>query len=180
MGFTRWPLTFFSQQDGVVINCWSLRARTLLGPHFKRAPRLCLLAGSGVADRPGYGPISSSTRAHLEGSTLAENETLCLLMFSHDIFINTQSIHPCTSVIFLLSRSHREALMRNICGVFGAVPSAGMLLSSLPIKVCVSLSALMWKFYCFAQERRSSRSSTPLQIRYISGDCLFYRPFDTL
>lgn len=145
MGFTRWPLTFCSQQDGVVINCWSLRAWTLLGPHFKRALRLCLLAESSVADRPGYGPISSSTRAHLEGSTLAENETLCLLMFSHDIFINTQSIHPYTSVIFLLSRSHCEALMRNIRAVFRIVPSAAVLLSSLPTKVHVSLSALATK-----------------------------------
>lgn len=145
MGFTRWPLTFCSQQDGVVINCWSLRAWTLLGPHFKRALRLCLLAESSVADRPGYGPISSSTRAHLEGSTLAENETLCLLMFSHDIFINTQSIHPYTSVIFLLSRSLCEALMRNIRGVFRIVPSAAVLLSSLPTKMRVSLSALATK-----------------------------------
>lgn len=140
MGFTRWPLTFCSQQDGVVINCWSLRARTLLGPYFKHALRLCLLAGSGVADRPGYGPIASLTRAHLEGSTLAENETLCLLMFSHDIFINARSSHPYTSIIFLLSRSHREALMRNICGIFWIVASAAVLLSSL--KVHVSFSAL--------------------------------------
>lgn len=143
MGFTRWPLTFCSQQDGVVINCWSLRAWTLLGPHFKRALRLCLLAESSVADRPGYGPISSSTQAHLEGSTLAENETLCLLMFSHDIFINAQSIHPYTSVIFLLSRSHREDLMQNICSVFRIMPSAAVLLSSLPDEgacqlVCIS------------------------------------------
>lgn len=107
--------------------------------------RLCLLAESSVADRPGYGPISSLTRAHLEGSTLAENETLCLLMFSHDIFINAQSIHPYTSVIFLLSRSHCEALMQNICGVFRIVPSAAVLLSSLPMKVRVSLSALATK-----------------------------------
>lgn len=140
MGFTRRPLTFCSQQDGVVINCWLLRAQTLLGPHFKRALRLCLLAGSGMADRPGNGPIASSTRAHLEGSTLAENETLCLLMFSHDIFINARSGHPYTSIISRLSRSHREALMRNICGVFRIVASAAMLLSSL--KVHVSLSAL--------------------------------------
>lgn len=80
------------------------------------------------------------SRAHLEGSTLAENETLCLLMFSHDIFINARSGHPYTSIIFLLSRSHREALMRNICGVFRTVASAAVLLSSL--KVHVSLSAL--------------------------------------
>ncbi len=141
MGFTRLPLTFCSQQDWVVINCWSLRARTLLGHHFKRTLRLCLLAESGVADRPGYGPIASlPLRAHLEGSTLAENETLCLLRFSHDIFIIARSGHPYTSIIFLFSRSHREALMRNICGVFQIVASAAVLLSSL--KVHVSLSAL--------------------------------------
>lgn len=61
-------------------------------------------------------------------------------MFSHDIFIIARSGHPYTSIIFLFSRSHREALMRNICGVFQNVASAAVLLSSL--KVHVSLSAL--------------------------------------
>lgn len=43
MGFTRHTSTSHSQQDGVVINCRSLRVWTPLGTHFKRAQRFCLL-----------------------------------------------------------------------------------------------------------------------------------------
>ncbi len=109
-------------------------------PSLQTYAKVVPVSWSGVADRPGYGPIASlPLRAHLEGSTLAENETLCLLRFSHDIFIIARSGHPYTSIIFLFSRSHREALMRNICGSPNRA-SAAVLLSSL--KVHVSLSAL--------------------------------------
>lgn len=90
-----WPVC--SQQDGVVINWWLLRVWTPLGPHFKRhGMDLGLLAGCSRLEAD-----ACFTAAHLQGSTLAENETLCLLMFSPDIFINTLSTHPRTSVIIL-------------------------------------------------------------------------------
>lgn len=94
-GIDLWP--FCSQQDGVVINWWSLRDWTPLGTHFKQhSTNLGLLAGWSRAEAD-----ACFTAAHLQGSTLAENETLCLLMFSSDIFINTLSTHPRTFVIIL-------------------------------------------------------------------------------
>lgn len=109
MGFTRWPLTFRSQQDGVVINCRSLRARTLFGPHFKRALRLCLLAGSGVADRPGYGPIASSF-PHIWRAAPWRKMRLCVSWCFHmTSLLALQPIRTPPSYFCCLFLSHREA-----------------------------------------------------------------------
>lgn len=101
MGFTKRPLTSHSQQDGVIINCRSLRVWTPLGTHFKRARRFCLLGLDLAWQTDGLWPNLCFMAAHLAGSTLAEIETLCFLMFSHDIFINALHAYPRTSIIFL-------------------------------------------------------------------------------
>lgn len=185
MGFTRWPLTFRSQQDGVVINCRSLRARTLFGPHFKRALRLCLLAGSGVADRPGYGPIASSF-PHIWRAAPWRKMRLCVSWCFHmTSLLALQPIRTPPSYFCCLFPLSSRGLMRNSRGVFPITPSAAMLLSRTKLRqVCFKrekyrASACLhyqprrvWnqdheiptcEFYCIAQERRSSWSSAPSQ-----------------
>ena len=63
LGFTRHTLTSHSQQDNVVINCRSLRIRTPLGTHFKRALRFCLL-GLDLAWQTGRVMVQSRFHAY--------------------------------------------------------------------------------------------------------------------
>ncbi|KAJ8015497.1 hypothetical protein DPEC_G00026750 [Dallia pectoralis] len=89
MGFTRHTSTSHSQQDGVVINCQSLRLRTPLGIHFKSAWRFCRF-GLELAWQTGRVMVQLRFQASTSGwqHLVPEIETLCLLMCSCDIFIN--------------------------------------------------------------------------------------------
>ena len=70
MGFIERTLTSHSQQDGVVINCRSLRVWTPLGTHFKRDWRFCLLAMDLAWQTDRLGSNRLFMPPHLAGSTL--------------------------------------------------------------------------------------------------------------